>query len=386
MRVLYIAGAEDFGGAANSFKEMVTQLHKRHNIECIIVTNQEQPETNAALDEVCLDRIGVEYGAAMESPSINTVRTIARFMRSYLRRLKNRKACKEIENRVDMKMIDLIHTNSARIDLGMMLGKRNRIKCVTHLREFGKEDFHCINLRPAYSRYMNKTNNAFIAISNSVRNAWAAKGVDLCKIHTIYNGIDTSDIKKASPFQKKEIKCAIVGGVVRAKGQHEIIEALAKIPYDIKKYLHIDIIGWGDKIYIEQLKSRINELGINDQVTFLGRRNDIHSLLAEYDVGFMCSRSEGFGRVTAEYMHAGLLVIASDTGANPELINDGESGLLYHYGNFEDLASKIEYAFSHPQECKMMAKRGKEFAAENFTCMKNADNIYNLYCNVQKDS
>lgn len=386
MRVLYIAGAEDFGGAANSFKEMVTQLHKRHNVECIIVTNQEQPETNAALDAVCLDRIGVEYGAAMESPSINTIRTIARFMRSSLRRFKNKKACEEIEKRVDMNMVDLIHTNSARIDLGMMLGKRNHIKCVTHLREFGKEDFHCINLRLAYTRYMNKTNSAFIAISNSVKNAWAEKGVEFCKIHTIYNGIDLSDIKNASPFQEKKIKCVIVGGVVRAKGQHEIIEALAMIPFDIRKFIHVDIIGWGDKNYIEQLKSRIKELNLNDQVTFLGRRNDIHSLLAKYDVGLMCSRAEAFGRVTAEYMHAGLLVIASDTGANPELIKDGGSGLLYHYGNYEDLASKIEYAFSHPQECKAITKRGKEFAAENFTCMKNADNIYNLYCNVLKES
>ena len=54
----------------------------------------------------------------------------------------------------------------------------------------------------------------------------------------------------------------------------------------------------------------------------------------------MCSRSEGFGRVTAEYMMAELPVLASDTEANPELIREGIDGYLYKFNDIEDMTDK----------------------------------------------
>ena len=86
----------------------------------------------------------------------------------------------------------------------------------------------------------------------------------------------------------------------------------------------------------------------------LGYREDVCSLLHEYDCGVMCSRSEGFGRVTAEYMMAGLPVIASDTGANPELVNEGQTGLFYRWGDTSDLAKKIEMLADDALLCERM--------------------------------
>ena len=68
--------------------------------------------------------------------------------------------------------------------------------------------------------------------------------------------------------------------------------------------------------------------GIAGQINFLGPRTDVHSMLGNYQIGLMCSKSEGFGLVTAEYMHAKLGVIASNTGASPELIDNEITGLV----------------------------------------------------------
>ena len=64
-------------------------------------------------------------------------------------------------------------------------------------------------------------------------------------------------------------------------------------------------------------------------------------LFAETDVELVCSESEGFGRVIVEAMRSGVVVIAPACGAAPEIIDDGEDGLLYEPMNIEDLKAKI---------------------------------------------
>ena len=96
-------------------------------------------------------------------------------------------------------------------------------------------------------------------------------------------------------------------------------------------------------------------------------------------MGLTCSRSEGFGRVTAEYMHAGLAVIASDTGANPELVENGINGFLYRNGDVVDLSKRIAFFMDNREEIKRCGERGLEIARTKFTATKNADAIYDLY-------
>ena len=96
-----------------------------------------------------------------------------------------------------------------------------------------------------------------------------------------------------------------------------------------------------------------NQRGYLSQINFLGSINDVHERLGNYQIGLMCSRAEGFGRVTAEYMHAQLGVIASDSGANPELIQDGVNGLLFKSGDAKSLS-----------ECILRLYNNREFLIE----------------------
>lgn len=142
--------------------------------------------------------------------------------------------------------------------------------------------------------------------------------------------------------------------------------------------VRLDIVGWEDPAYRAQLEQRVAALELGANVRFLGARNDVYSILKDYDVGLTCSRSEGFGRVTAEYMHARLGVIASDTGANPELIGTGE-GLLYPLGDVEALAERICRFFYDRQLLEVVAEAGYCKAREQYTKQINADNLLVLY-------
>ena len=100
------------------------------------------------------------------------------------------------------------------------------------------------------------------------------------------------------------------------------------------------------------------------------------------DVGLMLSRNEAFGRVTVEYMMQNLAVIASDTGANPEIIKNGLTGLLYHYGDAVHLAEQMLYYVENVDKMKEVAKEGMSHVHKCFTSTQNSLNIYSTYCEL----
>ena len=85
-------------------------------------------------------------------------------------------------------------------------------------------------------------------------------------------------------------------------------------------------------------------------------------ILQRSDVGLMLSTNEAFGRVTVEYMMQNLAVIASDTGANPEIITNGETGLLYELGDVESLADKMKSLIEDHTLLGALAEKGKQHA------------------------
>jgi glycosyltransferase involved in cell wall biosynthesis len=134
----------------------------------------------------------------------------------------------------------------------------------------------------------------------------------------------------------------IVGGVCKPKGQLLVLKALKLLPKDLLNNIHLDIIGWGDSSYINQIKRFINSNGLKETVSLLGNRDDIHGILHNYQIGLNCSNSEGYGLSTIEYLCAGLAVIGSNSGATPELIKNLHNGLLYCNGDEHSLSNCIK--------------------------------------------
>ena len=143
--------------------------------------------------------------------------------------------------------------------------------------------------------------------------------------------------------------------------------------------ISIDILGDGPKEYVNSLKEYVKKNNLNKVVSFCGYKSNVRELLSKYDIGFMCSYSEGFGRVTVEYMMAGLCTIASNTGANSELIKNKETGVLFDYSNIEDLKSKIAWCINNYKEVKNIGKNSKQISLKNFTSEINSKNVFELY-------
>lgn len=384
MKILMIhQDRDEMYGAVHSMLELLTQLNQNYNVEPIVLTAR---EGNVA--KYCKEK-GWKYyvtgqGNFMMGAGTKKkvwIRAIL-FPIFYLKyKLKNIRAIYLAEKYLNFDEIDLIHTNTNVCDLGAILAQRHQKPHFWHLREYGDLDYNRISFRKNYISYMNDHATLFFAISNSVREHWIKKGISENKIVTVYNGVEPIKDKKITidNANKNKIKIVFSGSISESKGQYLLINAVSNLPKEKKDKLQVDIIGDGPNDYVNSLKKLVKEKEMTSIIHFLGYKSDIRNLLFNYDIGMMCSRAEGFGRVTVEYMMAGLCTIATNRGANKELIKDNSVGLLFDYPDIASLCDKIEWCIDNYEEVKNIGKNAKEYAYNNFTSIINANNIYKNY-------
>lgn len=386
MKVLMVAGKNENGGAPKAMLEVVETIGKKYGVEYTVLAHKEGIITQRCRDNhiaCCVDgHEPIVIGKG--STGIRRFAKLAlRPLFIYKAKKKNRDALAIIEREVDLSEIDLIHTNSNRDGIGALIAEKHNIPHLWHLREFGEEDYDTVFLPPYSVSFMNRTANRFAAISDAVAAAWGKKGLDSDKITRIYDGINIDLIQsdpKRTQFESGKLKMVFTGTVCPAKGQNEIIEALGLLTKDEQSMISVDFYGEGVPEYISSLNKRAAALGIESNIRFLGHCDEIGARLKNYNTGVVCSRSEAFGRITPEYMAAGLITLASDTGANPELINNGETGFLYRLHDFNSFAQVIRRVLNLKSEEKLKISRAAEqYAREKFTSERNADNIYRLY-------
>ncbi len=384
MKILYVADTYEIGGAFLAFIDLMGDILEKHQDITPIILTSKQGKNNEFADKYGVENYSVGHKAYYMNNGSTLPRKIIRFvLRPALKiryGLANRKALKKAENLIDFKTVDLIHSNSNRNDIGAILAQKYGIPHIWHLREYGEE---CFTLRKNYIDYMNSHADCFIAISHAVANRWIEKGLDRDKIIVIYDGVGCVP-GKAQKLNDRIVKGVIAGFVSPFKGQYDLIKSLELIKNDIRHKFHLDIYGNVALEYLMRLKLYVAMHKMGDIVKFKGYVEGVEKLYSDYDIGFMCSKAEGFGRVTVEYMMSGLCVIASDTGANQEIIENGVNGYIYSYKDNLDLAKTIKHVIDAPNDTRTCAQKGAKDAANLYTKQINADKIHDLYYRIKK--
>lgn len=375
MKILYITSEDSSYGGAQCLKELiegmdceVTLINPKKNdlIEWCNKKNVSSYSTNFGCN--VFEYIG------LYDFSKNIFKKIIKYY------LLEKMAIKNIEKNINIRSFDLIHTNTSVIDIGAKLAKRNNIKHIWHLREFPRDDY--ISLIPSRYKKMNNNGQKFIAISKSVKNAWIRKGIDEIKIETIYDGVISEKFVINYDILSEEIvKIIFCGYIYPVKNQEQLINALGLMNESKRSRYRVDFYGGFDinSDYYKRLSHKINKFGIQKNVSFKGYSNHIEDFIHEYDVGINCSPQEGFGRSTVEFMMSGLLVLASNTGANPEIINDGVTGLLYNNMRDDDLVEKLDFIYNNKLLCKKIAEKGLQDSKMKYAIEKNINELIDHY-------
>lgn len=379
MNVLVIENVNTTRGAAMSMRTLLKDLKALYGVNITVMQTRENSNTSF------YDNCGIKhFVGGQESYIIDPIKgvSVIRFRWRLMKRLRrvlkqNKHAYSAVCTQVGLENIDIVYTNVDRYMVGHYIQKKSKIPHVIHLREFGDLDFGAVSALPFHHRLLDRYVTKYIAISKAVKEHQASFGILEDKIDVIYNGVENCFIKNSAWNEKEEIlRIAVVGAVIPAKGQLQAVQALSHLNQQIKERVQLDIYGSGDQMYMEKLNQITQELGV--QVRLMGQTDKLAEILPTYHVGIVPSRAEAFGRVTVEYMMAGLYVIASDTGANPELI-DTQYGALYRLGDTRALAERIVWVYEHRDEARSIAEAGKLHASECYSDKMNAEQVYHLF-------
>lgn len=229
----------------------------------------------------------------------------------------NHSATKKISEIIELFRPDIIHTNTSVINIGYLLSRKYNIPHVWHIREYGDKDFD-FNSYPSKQllRHRISSHSHAIAITNDLARYYGLK--ENGKV--IYNGIQSGDDLYFNPEKRKVF--LFVGRITKAKGATDVIEAFIQFANSDHKYT-LELIGHYGKRYRNRLLRKIKGTPAEGRVSFLGHQDNPISYMRTAKALVVPSFYEGFGRITAEAMFNGCLVIGRNTAGTKEQMDNG---------------------------------------------------------------
>lgn len=217
----------------------------------------------------------------------------------------------------------------------------------------------------------------FSVVSQSTLDEFVARGFDPRNFTIIHNAYDKE--KFSVPHRKVQLdkfRIAYFGRLKKYKSIDHLFYAFARL---IEKYpfLQLEIIGRGD--FEPDLRALSKKLNIEEKTIFYGFVSDSEKvrILSEVDLVVNTSAKEGWGITNIEANAVGTPVVCANVPGLRDSIKNNESGLLYEYGNIDDLVNKIEQIIQNPELQKMLSDGAVRWA-NSFSWDKSADEMMNL--------
>ncbi|WP_307434393.1 glycosyltransferase family 4 protein [Bacillus sp. V2I10] len=187
------------------------------------------------------------------------------------------------------------------------------------------------------------------------------------------------EIANRNPSDKKIILCP--ARLVPIKGHRFLFEALQKLTNERDDF-HCLLAG--DGTHHEELNDLTIKLGIQSFVTFLGRREDIPYLMSSSDIIVLPSLHDTFPIVLLEGQMSKKPIISTNVGGIPEIIKNGENGLLVPPANSKALEEKLRLLLNDHNLRQQLSERAQKFALQHWTIKEHFKCILNLYNKIQK--
>ena len=262
------------------------------------------------------------------------------------------------------------HAASAYLAKQMLAVERD-IKIVTTLHG---TDITLVGLHPSFNaitRFSILQSDGLSAVSQYLKDETVRSfSVPANRIDVIPNFIDTAVWRrdrepchrsKLAPKGQKII--THVSNFRPVKRVLDVVEVFAKI----RRRIPARLILVGDGPERPRALAHAADLGLNDDVLFLGRHGSVEELLACTDLFLLPSESESFGLAALEAMACGAPVVASNAGGLPEVIEDGVSGFLLPVGETDAMAEAGLRILSDDEARKAMSAAARKIAVDKFS-------------------
>jgi len=235
-------------------------------------------------------------------------------------------------------------------------------------------------------RLLRRITHAFTVNARAIGEVLIAReGVDASKIFTVYNGLDLARFDPASMdgVVRRRIGVedgvplvGIVGRLAPVKDHATFLHAAAQVLLEVPRAQFL-VVGSG--LLHRKVHEIAHELGIEAHVHFLDGWADISEIFAALDLSVVSSEYEGCCNVILEAMAMGKPVVATAVGGNPELVIEGETGLLVPPKDPQRLAEAIVQVLHDPHHAKAMGYQARRLVEARFTLQRMVQETEQLY-------
>ncbi len=238
------------------------------------------------------------------------------------------------------------------------------------------------------SSFWHSRQSHLIACSQAVKRDLIQKGIRADRISVIHCPVDPDDQQRTrTPAEVRaelgaDDATPVVGTFAHLsikKGFRELARAAEQV---LRRIPNAQFWCCGEGKLRGELEQQIQAAGIADRFRLLGFRRDVPDLMQAIDVMCLPSHREPFGLVYVEAALAEKPVIACDAGGAPEIVDDGETGLLVRPQNVPDLAEAILTLLDNRDRAAGMGRRAREFALERFTWRNYLARLHEVYDGV----
>jgi len=195
--------------------------------------------------------------------------------------------------------------------------------------------------------------------------------------YTSYQGIqEKGTVRRKLGFDPKRKYLICVARFHPVKDHATLLRGFACIA---QKSPNVDLLLAGDGPLRQELESLCQQLGVEQRVQFLGIRSDVADLLQAADCFVLTSLSEAASLTLLEAMAAGLPVVVTNVGGNPEIVRNHIDGLLVPRHNDSALADALQTLLQGPKRAAAMGASGQERVHEKYDLNRTISRYCQLY-------
>ena len=264
---------------------------------------------------------------------------------------------------------DVIHTHLSTASLlGAFAARLARVPSIAHV--------HGLNSAACF-----RHSDRIIAVSSAVKSHLCSQGIPSDKVAVCYNGVD---MERYQPTPREDGRAAVgldrpgpcigvFGRLSPEKGQYIALEALALIARE-RPETTLLLVGRGAEE--SRLREAAARLSVAENVVFAGFQADVRPWMAACDLVVVPSVKEGFGLSAVEAMAMERPVIASRTGGLVEIIEDGQTGLLFAPADPAQLARSALRVLEDAELATAFGRAARRRAADMFDSRKQFSALY----------
>lgn len=295
------------------------------------------------------------------------------------------KAARELARLCEKWDIDLIHCHYLREHYTALLAKRYNKKIrVVYTNHFVLANNTVTRLS---NRWMDKRQDQMIAVCNKGKEQLIANGWTGDRIQVIFNAVDMnawagdrseSTMRAELGIPEDRIVMLCASRFAHDKGHDYLIRSLKRLT-EISDVPFTMVLA-GDGPLLEQTKAQVKELGLEEQVIFVGFRKDIKNLYKGSDIYINSSQHEALSFLIVEAMAAGLPVIVTDMGGNRDIVPpEARHGALVIYDDPESMAQAMKKMIEDGEYRAACAQEALRTVADKFEIGKMCQVTWGVY-------